>query len=348
MAQKVTLTSGSILAGNPITFRIKPNVLSNTPSFHRVIIEVKCGMSGGNFETIKLTAPVAIEGNYVEMDVSSAIRVPLDAYEYSPDAATYPLCKWQLRVYDEYMDSGGAVHTYQDELYFPDKDNYYCCIAGAFSDYERLTSNGSKDVVKLSRKPTSSPQLTCVGETFAYTPAYATPQSLASSGTLERPASKIVNVTTEGAQTIDGHSLLVLPATERQYRQTFRFINSLGVMESVNVPRVYSKKFAAESTPYVVSKQETFGTFSRSAVKKINNKESWSFATDPLDEEWQQWYLHEFLMSEHVWIEINGRWIPCTISFDEDITFSDTTKSDAHVVSFTAQLDINGSPTLSI
>ena len=348
MARKITLTSGSILAGNPITFRIKPNALSNTPSFHRVIIEVKCGMSGGNFETIKLTAPVAIEGNDVEMDVSSAIRVPLDAYEYSSDAATYPLCKWQLRVYDEYMDSGGAVHTHQGELYFPDKDNYYCCIAGAFSDYDRLTSNGSKDVVKLSHKPTSSPQLTCVGETFAYTPAYATPQSLASSGTLERPASKIVNVTTEGAQTIDGHSLFVLPATEGQYRQTFRLINSFGVLESVNVPRVYRKKFAAESTPYVVSKQETFGTFSRSAVKKMNDKESWLFATDPLDEEWQQWYLHEFLMSEHVWIEINGRWIPCTISFDDDITFSDTTKSDAHVVSFTAQLDINGSPTLSI
>lgn len=348
MARKVTLTSGSVLAGNPITFRIQPNVLSNTPSFHRVIVEVKCGVSGGNFETIKLTAPVAIEGNDVELDVSSAIRVPLDAYEYSPEAEIYPLCKWQLHVYDEYMDSDGAVHTQQGELYFPSKDDYYCCIAGAFSDYERLTSNGSKDVIKLSRKPTSSPQLTCVGETFAYSPAYATPQSLASSGTLECPVSKIATIEAEGAQTIDGHILFVLPATERQYRQTFRFINSFGVLESVNVPRVYSKKFAATSTPYVISKQETFGSFSRSSVKKMNNKESWLFATDPLDEEWQQWYLHEFLMSEHVWIEIKGRWIPCTVSFDDDITFCDTTNSDAHVVSFTVQLDINGSPTLSM
>ena len=344
MARKITLTSGSILAGNPITFRIQPKALSNTPSFHRVIIEVKCGMSGGNFETIKLTAPVAIEGNYVEMDVSSAIRVPLDAYEYSPDAATYPLCKWQLRVYDEYMDSGGAVHTHQEELYFPDKDNYYCCIAGAFSDYERLTSNGSKDVVKLSRKPTSSPQLTCVGETFAYTPAYATPQSLTSSGTLERPASKIATIEDEGTQTIDDNSLFVLPATERRYRQTFRFINSFGVLESVNVPRVYSKKFAAEFTPYVVSKQETFNSFSRSTVKKINNKESWSFATDPLDEEWQQWYLHEFLMSEHTWININGKFLPCIItSEDDEITFDDKTKKTMHTVSFTAKLDFCGS-----
>lgn len=343
MAQKITLTSGSILAGNPITFRIKPKIFTNTPSFHRVIIEVKCGMSGGDFETIKLPEPVVIEGNDVEIDISSAIRVPLDAYEYSPDAVTYPLCKWQIRVYDEYMDSGGEVHTQQEELYFPDKNSYYCCIAGAFSDYDRLTSNGSKDVVKLSRKPTSSPQLTCVGETFAYTPAYATPQSLTSSGTLERPASKIATIEDEGTQTIDDNSLFVLPATERRYRQTFRFINSFGVLESVNVPRVYSKKFAAEFTPYVVSKQETFNSFSRSTVKKINNKESWEFATDPLDEEWLAWYLHEFLMSEHTWININGKFLPCTIIADEEITFQDETKQEMYSVSFTAKLDFCGS-----
>ena len=343
MAQKVTLTSGSILAGNPITFRIKPKILTNTPSFHRVIIEVKCGMSGGNFETIKLTAPVAIEGNDVELDVSSAIRVPLDSYEYSSDAVTYPLCKWQIRVYDEYMDSGGEVHTQQEELYFPDKNSYYCCIAGAFSDYDRLTSNGSKDVVKLSRKPTSSPQLTCVGETFAYTPAYATPQSLTSSGTLERPASKIATIEDEGTQTIDDNSLFVLPATERRYRQTFRFINSFGVLESVNVPRVYRKKFAAEFTPYVVSKQETFNSFSRSTVKKINNQESWEFQTDPLDEAWLAWYLHEFLMSEHTWININGKFLPCIITAEDEITFQDETKQEMHSVSFTAKLDFCGS-----
>lgn len=343
MAQKVTLTSGSILAGNPITFRIKPKILNNTPSFHRVIIEVKCGMSGGDFETIKLLDPVVIEGNDVEIDISSAIRVPLDAYEYSPDAVTYPLCKWQIRVYDEYMDSDGEVHTQQEELYFPDKNSYYCCIAGAFSDYDRLTSNGSKDVVKLSRKPTSSPQLTCVGETFAYTPAYATPQSLTSSGTLERPASKIATIEDEGTQTIDDNSLFVLPATERRYRQTFRFINSFGVLESVNVPRVYRKKFAAEFTPYVVSKQETFNSFSRSTVKKINNKDSWEFATDPLDEEWLAWYLHEFLMSEHTWININGKFLPCTIIADEEITFQDETKQEMYSVSFTAKLDFCGS-----
>lgn len=348
MAQTIALTSGSIFAGNPITFRIQPNVLSKTPSFHRVIVEVKCGISGGNFETVKLTAPVTTEGNNVEIDVSSAIRVPLDSFEYSPDAETYPLSKWQLHVYDEYMDSGGTVHSQQGELYFPDKDNYYCCIAGAFSDYERLVSNGTKDVLKLSRKPTSSPELTCVGETYAFTPPYDTPQSLAGSGTLTRPASQIANIATEGAQTINGCALFALPANEAQYRQTFRFINSFGVLESVNVPRVYSKKFSAESTPYIVSRQETFSSFSRSTVKKMNDKESWLFETDPLDEEWQQWYLHEFLMSEHIWVDIKGRWIPCTVSFDDDITFLDTTKSEAHVVSFTAQLDINGSPTLSI
>ena len=40
MAKQILLTSGSILAGNPITFSIKPSDAGTSPSFHRVIVEV--------------------------------------------------------------------------------------------------------------------------------------------------------------------------------------------------------------------------------------------------------------------------------------------------------------------
>lgn len=344
MARKVTLTSGSILAGNPITFCIQPNVLPNTPSFHRVIVEVKCGISGGNFETIKLTAPVAIEGNDVEIDVSSAIRVPLDSYEYSPDAATYPLCKWQLRVYDEYMDSGGAVHSQQGEMYFPDKNNYYCCIAGAFSDYERLASNGSKDVTKLSRKPTSSPQIVAVGETFAYTPPFEKQALLVNSASLVAPTSVVTTIDKKGLQTIGDQKVYALPAEEVKTRQVFRFINSFGVLESVSVPKVYSSKVSVSSTSYAISRQETFNKFSRSTVRKANNRESWLYLTDPLTLNWLEWYMHEFLMAEHIWMYVKGTWLPCTITPENDTTLFDHTQQNPYTIAFSVQLDINGSP----
>ena len=39
MATSITLTSGSVFCGNPITFDIKPMVLHSTPSFHRIMLE---------------------------------------------------------------------------------------------------------------------------------------------------------------------------------------------------------------------------------------------------------------------------------------------------------------------
>lgn len=345
MARNIKLTSGSILAGNPVTFSIEPEILSKKPSFHRVIIEVKCALnSDTSYDTVKMTAPVAIEGNKVEFDISSAIRVPFDSYEYAPNPITYPYCKWQVRVYDEYMESNGEVYTEQGELYYPDKATFLRSIAGAFSDLDRILVNEYKDVTTLSRKPTSVPHLACVGETFAYTPAYDTPQSLLGSKEFVPPTSQEVTIATEGFQSIGGQSLYVLPQSEGDNRQVFRFINSFGVLESISVPRVYSKKLDISSTRYNVARQETFSKFSRSAVKKANNRETWLFSSDPLTEDWLHWYIHEFQMSEHVWLQIGETWIPCTIIPEEDFTFIENGNGNMLSIAFAVQLDINGSP----
>jgi len=356
MAKKITLTSGSILNGNPITFTIIPQLITGKdadgnvvyPSFHRVIIEVKCGLSTGSYETIKMSAPVEqeIDGAEVSLDVSSALRTLRDSYEYTPYATTYPYVSFNIKVYDEYM-LNGAVKTNQGILYYPSETSYLRTLFGAFSDMERYISGGGQGaVMALSRKPTFTPHMVVVGDMFAYTPSYSTNQIIASSGELSSPTSKIEKITKEGLQTIGGQSLYALPSTEADKRMSFRFINSFGVLESISVPKAYSKKLTVVSNVYTVARVETFNKFSRSAVKKNNNRESWLFVTDPLNKDWLSWYLHEFLMSEHIWIEVNGTLIPCTITPEEEITFMDNTNINMYSVSFTAQLDINGSPYL--
>lgn len=351
MARTVSLTSGSIFNGNPITFSIQPNVINDKPAFHRVIVEVTCGMSGGNFEAIKMSAPVDEEkdDSEVSIDISSALRTFRDSYTYIPDTVTYPLVKFCLRVYDEYM-LNGEVHTRVDEVVFPKevdgRPKYYCTLFGAFSDMERMASNGSKSVKAFSRKPTSAPEIVAVGETYVYTPPFDEECALIDSASLTPPTSKEESIRTEGSQTINGIQLYALPKTDAANRQEFRFINSLGVLESVSVPKVYSKKRSVTSTSYAITRQETFSKFSRSFVKKSNNREAWLFQTDPLNEDWQQWYLHEFLMSEYIWVHINNQWVPCTITLEEDETFYNSTEKNPLTVSFTAQLDINGSPIL--
>lgn len=352
MAQKINLTSGSVFAGNPITFTITPSVATK-PSFHRVIVEVHFDDGTGSYETNKLTIPVTTEGRDVSLDISSALRIPLDNYEYTAIPTTYPVVSWYIKAYDEYMDNNGEVHTNVGEVYYPQKpvsggSTNLRCIAGAFSDIERLKSGATKAVTFLSCKPTATHEIAVVGESFIYPVSYSAAQNLASSSSLTAPASREQAITKEGAQSIQGHPIYALPSLEADTRTTFRFINRFGCLESISVPKSYSQKMSVESTPYTKSIQETFNQFSRAAIKKQNDRESWLYQSDPLTKEWQQWYLHEFLMSEHVWLKANDTWLPCTISLEDEITIKDETTKNMYSVSFTATLGINGDPFASI
>lgn len=348
MAQKINLTSGSVFAGNPITLTITPSVVTK-PSFHRVIVEVNFDDGTGSYETNKLTIPVTTEGKDVSLDISSAIRISLDSYEYTATPATYPVVSWYVKAYDEYMDSNGKVHTNAGEVYYPQKpllggSTNLRCIAGAFSDIERLKSGATKAVTLLSCKPTATHEIAVVGESFVYPVSYSAAQNLSSSSSLTAPSSAEEEITKEGAQSIQGHPVYALPSSESETRTTFRFINRFGCLESISVPKSYSQKLNVETTEYTKSIQETFNQFSRSAIKKQNNRESWLYQSDPLTEEWLQWYYHEFLMSKHMWLKVSDIWLPCTVAMEDEITIKDKTNQVMHSVSFTAKLGINGNP----
>ena len=342
MAAYLKLVEGSIFNGNPIVFAVTPLKISGAPAFHRMVFEVKCGMSDGNYEIIRLTEPVLTEdGKEVTVDISSALRTFRDSYEYSPEPGLMPVVKFNVYAYDEYMVNGTADKS-PSISYLPGNEVKQT-IFGGFSDYDRLTAaNGSMPVSRMTRKPTTSPQLACLGETVIYTPRYPTAIDLFTSS-WDAPEAKAFTLTREGIWTLDSISVFALPQSEAIRRTEFRFINSFGVLESISVPRVYSKKLGITATNYTVTRRETLRSFSREAVRKQNNQESWNFQTDPLDEAWLAWYLHEFLMSEHTWINIKGKFLPCTIIADEEITFQDETKQEMHSVSFTAKLDFCGS-----
>ena len=353
MALKINLTSGSVFAGNPITFTITPSVATK-PFFHRVIVEVHFDDGTGSYEINKLTIPVTTEERDVSLDISSALRITLDSHKYTATPSTYPVVSWYIKAYDEYMDNNGEVHTGVGEVYYPADGSKnggstnLRCIAGAFSDIERLKSGVTKAVTLLSCKPTDTHEIAVVGESFVYPVSYSAGQNLATSSSLTAPASREQEITKEGAQSIHGHPIYALPSSKAEDRTTFRFINRFGCLESISVPKSYSQKLNVESTQYTKAIQETFNQFSRAAIKKQNDRESWLYQSDPLTESWQQWYLHEFLMSEHVWLKANDTWIPCIINLEDEITIKDKTNKVMHSVSFTANLGINGDPFASI
>ena len=342
MAAYLKLVEGSIFNGNPITFAVTPLKIEGTPAFHRMVFEVKCGMSGGNYETIRLSEPVLSEnGTAVIVDISSALRTFRNSYVYSPEPGVMPVVKFNVYAYDEYMIDGNPGQT-EPISYLPG-DEVKQTIFGGFSDYDRLkAATEAMPVSRMTRKPTTAPQLACVGETVIYVAPYS-PAVDFLSPTWDAPEAKAFTITSEGQQTVGDISVFAMPASEAARRTEFRFINSFGVLESISVPRVYSKKLGITATSYTVTRRETLRSFSRSVTRKQDDREGWNFQTDPLDEAWLAWYLHEFLMSEHTWININGKFLPCIITSEDEITFEDKTKETMHSVSFTAKLDFRGS-----
>ena len=343
MAAALVIIEGTVFNGNPITFSVLPlKIEGSTPAFHRMVFDVKCGISGGNYETIRLTEPVLTEnGKAVQVDISSALRTFRDSYEYSPEPGVMPVVKFNVSAYDEYMINGNPGKT-EPISYLPGEEVKQT-IFGGFSDYDRLTAvSEAMPVSRMTRKPTTTPQLACVGETIIYVDPYS-PAVDFLTPTWDAPEAKAFTITNEGQQTLGDISVFSMPQSKASRRTDFRFINSFGVLESISVPRVYSKKLGITAINYTVTRRETLRSFSREAVRKQNNQEEWNFQTDPLDEEWLAWYLHEFLMSEHTWVNINGKFLPCTIIAEEEITFHDKTKQEMHSVSFTAKLDFCGS-----
>ena len=348
MATISSTIKGSPLIGSPITIQVTAGSYNN-PTFHRVRVGVVAGIEGGNFVTIEMSSPVN-EGETIKIDISSALRAVADNYEYTSTPPTYyPYVKYYLMAWDEYMINGVTYESSKD--YFPDNchphdpstSTPFKGLIGAYRDLERLLAGDTKTTNKFSRKPTTMPEVVCAGETLV-----RPVDMVVHSGNIEHGQQSVVyNVTSTGTQTIGGVSVYVLPADTLD-RYQFRFINGLGCMESVSVKALRTTNVNFNIEQNTVALQETFNQFSRGFAVKQNDYETWKMSAGPLDEAWQEWYLHEFLMARWVWIKIGTLWIPCNIIPEETVTGISRENDSLLEVNFSVVLGINGSPLSSI
>lgn len=335
MATSLVLKSGSPLIGSPITYSVIAGSYTGVISFHKVYIEIKAAINGDDHWTTTTVSQSVAEGEQVELDISSALRAAADRYEYDvhPPQA-YPFVAYSLAAYDQYMQDG-EIHTSART-----ENPGGRALMGAYSDLERLLSNGNKLAQHFTRKPKTGMEVVAVGESFVYPQSFDKPVSLGNVTT--GPSSVEIEITQEGAQTINGRQVYAHRSAP-QDRYEIRFINGLGCMESVSLRSLRTTEVNIEKNTYVRSLQETFGAFSRNLVTKENDHETWSLSTGPINKEWQSWYLHEFLMSTTAWIKVEGHWLRCHIMPNETISGLNRTDNAILEVVFEVQFDMNGS-----
>ena len=373
MAKGITLISGSPLIGSPIVYRVTPEDYSANRTFHRIIVRVYAGLEGdADYTTFDFSTPVETKpsgASYVtqpaDFDISSALQAVADKYEYEATPPTrYPYIQFRVEAWDEWMVDGN-IYPQQNIVAWPSlpvgtQKFYGYAFMGAWTDLERMKAGVNQGVEFLntsamSRKPTSSPEVVFLGNDFIYPAQFdrsildtdhmsegANPDFVNGAPT-DGPKSLSYIPLGEGAITVGGHTLYSINRPVGT-GYPLRFINGMGCMESLHVQSLVKREVPITTDKHTVAKQETLKKFSRSVVRKSNDRETWYLTSGPLDREWASWYVHEFLMSEQVWIQLGTLWIPCHVVPEETTVLEDLTKAQPYEVQFKLEMDINGSP----
>lgn len=307
--QRMVPITISATAGNPAN-----------ATFHRIRLKVTIGSVDYEFST-----PVTANAT-VLFDIASAFISAYDGYAYTAaiPVGGYPTYTATVYVAEDYMVDG-VLH---EGTYSQNTVTVKAC-PGLLTDLERLTGTRPS---RYSRKPTSSPEICFTGS------KHLVPGSLVTGITPTDPSCTEVTVPSGSA----AGNIYGIPAPRDGYE--LRFINSIGVHENVFVTCLRSAEVAIHTDKYAIARQETVGNFSRTIARKSNDRESWKMNSGPLDEAWQQWYLHELLMADHVWLKVGSNYLPVHILPEETVKGIDRTKPDALTVDFTIEFDINGSP----
>ena len=384
MATTIRLASGSVLCGSPIILEVKVDALtpSDTLAYHRIVVKVIAALEGVDtdyteqmfYATIGEETETGCTKNF---DLSSALQTVADKYEYQPTAATYPRIKFRIVEWEEKMVNG-VPYSY-NEVEFPGKDQsnnymYLFALQGAYSKADRrVTTVGEiKKVKELCRKPSSAPQIVCVGETFAYTPAYDGTETYPAISPFTGyglddlpcgPTSAIVTIANTGYQLIGGRSVYAMPkAKATRDRREFRFINSLGVLDSISVYSLAEVVAQADSTMFSKAVYESFAGFARAFYRKHDGPEKLKMSSGAVDRHWQQWFAHEFCMAKHVWMfvpdekanatnniatnlssESYGGWLPVHITTEETVSLMKADGDEVLEVAFVVEMDDEGS-----
>lgn len=347
MAQSISISSGSVLIGNPIVISVMPDTLSVTPTFHRVKLIVNATLvypdtSSGDVETFELSAPVE-EGVAQLFDISTTLLTASRGFTHefvSDDSAAYPYIAFTLSAHDEFMIDG---ILYEDVNVCNYSGNLYS-IMGARNNMERskLTSN----IYGLTRKPLT-------GEVVSYGHNYVYPNEITVQGGLVLtmaeesrvwPAVNQTRIDTDGASVINGRSVYMDPLAEN--RVNFQFVNGFGVVESASAEFLEEKETEGTSELHTLSGPLAYNEPPILTAWKSDRDVTLKCSSGYVNREWAQWWHDEFLGSDNFrrglknscWIQYDGEWRPCVCVMDDDTTIYDKTKNNMLHIDFTVHL----------
>ena len=238
-------------------------------------------------------------------------------------------------AYDEYMLNG---IIYKSEYrYYASGERLYA-LMGAFTDRERYLAGTTKSVTTFTRKPLTG-EVCGKGEQYIYPEKPASALGMTSTITAG-PKVKVATLSTAGEQTFEGRTIYVDDtATDRML---FQFVNGFGVVETISAEMLESMESSGDTEVDVVTAPSSFGSPRQNIVRRSNREKVYKCSSGYVNREWAEWWANEFLGGDafrrsghsQCWVFLDGYWLPCTVTPDDDIKLYDRTKPGLTQIEF--------------
>lgn len=343
MAQSISIVSGSPLIGSPICVAVKSDTAGSGTSFHNVNLQVLVALSTDYvYEKFLLSAPAGNEEE-ITFDVSPCLRSMANKYVYKAGGQQVPHLQFRLSAYDSYMRNG----IFYDEVNVVNYGQELNGLFGAFSEMERMSTGDFASISRFTRKPAK-------GEVFGTKLGYvfARDKEEAISLSSERPSGPVSEYYTAmlvtGMKEIEGREVYF--DAEKENLIYFLFVNSRGAVESVCAETLESTVSTGISEIDTRSYSPSFSISDGLSSRKSARRLEIECSTGPINEEWANWWLDEFLggdkfrssISDSCWVNLGGKWIPCVAYIDDDMQVTDRSGSNVRQIEFTVRLSVTG------
>lgn len=340
MAKSISISSGSVLIGNPIVVKVVPDSLSVAPVFHRVKLIVSASLDTvGSVETFELSAPVDEGGDGQVFDVSDALRTVARGFIHSfvTSDTTYPYIAFTLSAYDEYMVNG----ILQDKVNEVNYGGTLYALMGAFSGLDRYTSGETKSLDRFTRKPANG-EICSVGDLYVYPSLQS--YNIVLGGNVPNPS--VSTKTLDKTETLNNVKVYVDENSKNRIQ--FQFVNSFGVVETASAECLERGLSEGSLELNAVTGVPSFGNPVRLAGTRTERDNILKCSSGFVNMEWAQWWHDEFLGSDDFrrglaqshWIYLDEVWQPCICSLDDETTIYDRTKKNMLHIDFTVHLCI--------
>lgn len=362
MVSNFCFYSGSPLCGSPIILQATAATLkdSSLVSFRHLVMKIYAvrinpseNSDSEEYSEFSFLTSVTDEET-VRMDISSALKSVMETWERKYDSLSVPYVKYHAEAYEEWMIKGKVITSESAQLKRDSSSSemeFFYAYMGRFTQMERLEAWEKRtedslfmEIQSLSTKPASG-EMVPVGESIIQPVPYASPIGLEEEEP-HTPSSVSYSFNTTGMQSISGavaggkdRKIYVIENDRHAYG--FRFFNRRGCLESVTAYGLPEEKAVMSNEKYIQTAFEEFYTFPRTIVRKTPAQREIQMSSGPLDKDWQNWWIGEFLVAEYVWMLHDGIWIPCAIVPEDDTTVKDYAKTEVREVNFTTLIYLN-------